>query len=189
MQVAVFGGSFDPPHVGHVLLATYLGIVAPFDRVLVVPVFGHAFEKELSPFEHRLRMCQLAFERLAFVEVTPIEATLRRPNYTVHTLEAIQRAHPDWQLRLAMGADVLAESAQWYQFEAVIALAPPFVFARHGYPADDSSTYFIPAVSSTELRAQLRRRDEPGVREALTEVMPQAVIEYIEENRLYTDHD
>jgi nicotinate-nucleotide adenylyltransferase len=187
MQVAVFGGSFDPPHVGHVLLATYLGTVAPFDHVLVVPVFGHAFEKELSPFEHRIRMCQLAFERLAFVEVSPIEATLRRPNYTLHTLQAIKRAHPDWQLRLAMGADVLAESAQWYQFEAVVALAPPFVFARHGYAADVSSMHFLPDVSSTELRARLRRRDEPGMCKALSNVMPQAVLEYVEQNRLYGD--
>ncbi len=185
MRVAVFGGSFDPPHVGHVLLATYLGTIAPFDHVLVVPVFGHAFEKELSPFEHRLRMCQLAFERLPFVEVSPIEASLRRPNYTLHTLEAIKRAHPDWQLRLAMGADVLAESTQWYQFESVVAMAPPFVFARHGYAEGASSPHFLPEVSSTELRAHLQRRDEPDVRETLGEVMPLAVIEYIEQNRLY----
>lgn len=185
MQVAVFGGSFDPPHVGHVLLATYLGTMAAFDHVVAVPVFGHAFEKELLPFPQRLRMCQLAFERLPFVEVSPIEALLRQPNYTLHTLQAIKRAHPEWQLRLAMGADVLAETGQWYQFEAVTALAPPFVFARHGYAADALITHLLPDISSTELRAQLRRRDEPELRDGLAQAIPQSVLEYIEECGLY----
>ena len=56
-----------------------LGTVGPFEHVLVVPVYGHAFDKQLTPFEHRLRMCQLAFEALQFVEVSPIEAISNAP--------------------------------------------------------------------------------------------------------------
>jgi nicotinate-nucleotide adenylyltransferase len=185
MQVAVFGGSFDPPHAGHVLMAAYLGAVASFDQVLVVPVFGHAFEKPLTAFEHRLRMCQLAFEKLPFVEVTPIEATLKRPNYTLHTLQAIQRAHPDWQLQLAMGTDVLAESHQWHALDAVVALAPPFVFERHGTTGGGDKTHLLPQVSSTELRVLLRQRSDPDATRKLDEMLPQCVREYIEEYRLY----
>lgn len=185
MQVAVFGGSFDPPHAGHVLMAAYLGTVAPFEHVLVVPVFGHAFEKNLTAFEHRLRMCQLAFERLPFVEVTPIEATLKRPNYTLHTLQAIKRAHPSWQLRLAMGADVVAESHQWHSFNEVITLAPPFVFARHGHTSDDAKTHLLPEVSSTNLRSLLHERLEASASQKLQDLLPQSVRAYIEECQLY----
>ena len=185
MHVAVFGGSFDPPHAGHVLMAAYLGTIAPFEHVLIVPVYGHAFEKSLTAFEHRLRMCQLAFEKLAFVEVTPIEATLKRPNYTLHTLQAIKRAHPDWQLRLAMGSDVLAESHQWHSFNEVIALAPPYVFERHGHTSDVTKTHLLPGVSSTDLRRLLYAKLEAGSQQTLEELLPESVREYIEENRLY----
>ncbi len=185
MKVAVLGGSFDPPHAAHVLMAAYLGTIAPFDHVLVVPVFEHAFEKNLTPFEHRLRMCHLAFEKLPFVEVTPIEATLKRPNYTLHTLQAIKRAHPSWQLRLAMGADVLAESRQWHAFDEVMALAPPFVFERHGTPSDGKKTPLLPQVSSTALRGHLRERYASAASPVLDELLPQSVRLYIEDFKLY----
>lgn len=185
MRVAVFGGSFDPPHAGHVLLAAYLGTVTAFDHVLVVPVFEHAFAKSLTAFENRLRMCQLAFERLPFVEVTPIESTLEPPNYTLHTLQAIKRAHPNWQLQLAMGTDVLAESHQWHCFDEVVALAPPFVFERRGTAGDANKTPLLPQVSSTELRALLRDRLDPASARTLAEMLSQPVRAYIEEHRLY----
>jgi len=185
MKVAVLGGSFDPPHAGHVLMAAYLGTVAPFEHVLVVPVYGHAFEKDLTPFAHRLRMCQLTFENLPFVEVTPLEATLKHPNYTLHTLQAIKRAHPSWQLRLAMGSDVLAESSQWHAFEAVIEMAPPFVFERHGYTGDGQRTKLLPTISSTQIRNSLRTRSGSAMGQSLEELLPLNVREYIEENRLY----
>lgn len=184
MHVAVLGGSFDPPHAGHILMAAYLGTVGPFDHVLVVPVSGHAFDKRLTSFQHRLRMCQLAFENLPFVEVSPIEATLKRPNYTLHTLQAIKRAHPEWVLRLAMGTDVLAEAHQWHAFDEVIGLAPPFVFERHGTPGDGTHVKLMPAVSSTHVRDRLR--GTAGAKGSLLEdVLPLSVREYIEENRLY----
>jgi nicotinate-nucleotide adenylyltransferase len=69
MKVACYGGSFDPPHVAHVLLAAYVLTVEAFERVLVMPVFSHAFDKQLAPFEHRLRMCELAMGWLPRVEV------------------------------------------------------------------------------------------------------------------------
>lgn len=185
MNVAVFGGSFDPPHVGHVLLAAYLGTVAGFDRVLVIPVFGHAFHKDLTPFEHRLRMCQIAFARLPFVQVSPVESTLPAPSFTLHTLESIQRDHPDWQLRLAIGSDVLAEAAQWHRFDAVCAIAPPFVLSRRGHDQHSSQHQLLPQVSSTELRENLRNRAHAHARETLVEMIPSEVLGYVDSAGLY----
>ena len=166
-------------------MAAYLGTVGLFEHVLVVPVYGHVFDKQFTPFEHRLRMCRLAFENLQFVEVSPIEATLRRPNYTLHTLQAIKRAHPDWQLRLAMGADVLAEAHQWHAFDEVIGLAPPFVFGRHGSASDGTTTKLMPAISSTQIRDRLQANPSSLSDPDIEAYMPLNVREYIEENQLY----
>ena len=75
-RVGVFGGSFNPPHVGHVLAAAYLLSMAAVDRVLVIPVFRHPFAKTLASFEDRLAMCQLAMTWLPQVEVSDIERQL-----------------------------------------------------------------------------------------------------------------
>jgi len=76
-SVAIYGGSFDPPHVSHVLAAVYALKIAGFERVLVVPVFEHAFHKQLTPFEHRTRMCELAFAGITGVGM-PVESNSRR---------------------------------------------------------------------------------------------------------------
>jgi nicotinate-nucleotide adenylyltransferase len=70
----VYGGSFDPPHIAHVLSVAYALAVEPFERVIVVPVCEHAFPKRPAPFEHRARMCELAFADFPRVEVSRIEA-------------------------------------------------------------------------------------------------------------------
>src|SRR6185436_19281792 len=100
MNVLFFGGSFDPPHVAHVLCVAHALSAGEFERALVVPVFEHAFGKRLCAFEHRLRMCELAFADLRNVEVSSVEAELERPSYTLRTLERLSREHPDWRLRL-----------------------------------------------------------------------------------------
>src|SRR5688572_26324533 len=125
MQVLFFGGSFDPPHVAHVLCVSYALSLGKFERAIVVPVFEHAFGKRLCPFEERSRMCELAFSFIAGVEVSRLEAELQRPNYALHTLERLQGEHPDWRLRLLIGSDVLTDTSKWYRFEDVVRLAPP----------------------------------------------------------------
>jgi nicotinate-nucleotide adenylyltransferase len=152
---AVFGGSFDPPHVAHTLVATYVLAAHPIERVLVVPTFAHAFGKALSPFEHRLRMCELAFDDLRRVEVSSIERELPTPSLTLRTLEALTRQHPAVQLRLVIGSDLLAETAAWHDFERIRELAPPLVVQRQGY-AHDVTEPALPDVSSTEIRRRLR---------------------------------
>ncbi len=72
--LGVFGGSFDPPHVAHVLAASYALAVGNFERLLAVPVYAHAFDKKLASFEHRVAMCELAFAELPGVEVSRIRA-------------------------------------------------------------------------------------------------------------------
>ncbi len=184
--VAFFGGSFDPPHVGHVLAAVYVLSTGQAERVLVAPVAEHAFGKCLAPFAERLRLCELAFGWLPAVTVSSVEAELPGPNFTLRTLEHLASEHPNWSLRLLVGADVLEARASWHRFDDVCALAPPIALGRVGHVAPDAEAApLLPEVSSTEVRAWLARRAEPEARRALARFVPQAVLAAIEERGLY----
>lgn len=192
-SVAFFGGSFNPPHLGHVLAAAYARGCG-FDRVLVAPVKAHAFGKHLAPFEQRVAMARLAFCVVDGVEVSDVEKALPEPNYTLMTLQTLSRRHPDWSLRLLVGSDVVRDAPRWFRFEEIQRLAPPFVLERStrssDAPGGGGEGFVFPNVSSTKIRHALaRRRDDAALREWLNGVVPRAVLSHVERERLYLDGD
>lgn len=152
MKVAFYGGSFDPPHVGHLLAAAYLTSVAGFDRVLVVPVFEHAFDKQLTDYAQRVELCEVAFARVANVEVSQIERRLPAPSYTVSTMHALMAQNPSWEWNVVVGADVLPEIERWHRIEELQRLAPLFVLGRRGVAEVGAPAPLLPEVSSTQIR-------------------------------------
>ncbi len=184
-RVAFFGGSFDPPHVGHVLAVHYVLCVGGFDRVVVVPVFAHAFDKALAPFEHRLRMCELALTHLRRVEVSPIERELGVPTLTLRTLQQLQSMHEDWALRLVIGADVLPELHKWHAFDQVQNLAPPYILGRRGAESVDAPHAYLPEVSSTKVRELLRLGSSGEANRRVEAMVPRSVLDYIRAQHLY----
>lgn len=184
-SVAIYGGSFDPPHVSHVLAAVYALKIAGFERVLVVPVFEHAFHKQLTAFEHRVRMCELGFAGIEGIEVSRIERELQTPSLTLRTLEHLAALHPDWQMRLLVGSDVLGDTTKWHAFDRVTELAPPYVVARPGYAHAGSQAPLLPDVSSTRVREALGAPQDAAQQQLLALSVPSAVLSYIAENGLY----
>jgi nicotinate-nucleotide adenylyltransferase len=193
-RVAIFGGSFNPVHVAHVLAVAYALSVAPIDEVLVVPVYRHPFSKELAPFEHRLAMCQLAVGWLPRVAVSTVERELGGESLTLRTLEHLAEAHPDWAMRLLVGADVLSDLPKWHRFDRISHLAPPLVLGRTGFAAPGASEQalearaklcgmdvLLPRVSSTEVRLALAAGDLEAVRWRV----PRPVLDYIVAHGLY----
>ncbi|MEY4510058.1 MAG: hypothetical protein RLZZ450_2180 [Pseudomonadota bacterium] len=181
-ELAVLGGSFDPPHIGHVFLATYARSVAGVARVLVAPTFEHAFGKALSPFEHRLRMSELAFSLIDGVEVSPIERELGGTSRTLRLVEELSRRHPASQLRLLVGADILLETQRWFRFDDIVALAPLLVAERAGFASSGQpSAPLLPQVSSSEVRRALAAEDVRGPASWL----PHEVRTYIAQHGLY----
>lgn len=185
MTLAVYGGSFDPPHVGHVLAVQYVLSVGLADRVLVVPVFQHALQKELSPFDVRLEMCQRAFSTDERVEVTDIEESLPRPSYTLLTLEKLKELYPGESLRLIVGADVLPDAPHWHRFEEVRRIAPLIVLGRAGVKSEQAPEALLPEVSSSEARAWWRSEASQEARAKRERLIPRAVREVIERRALY----
>lgn len=180
-SVGVFGGSFNPPHIGHVLACALLRSGHELDGVLVVPVFQHPFEKELAPFADRLRMCELAMAWMPGVEVSDVERRLGGESFTLHTVEALLAEEPARALRLVIGADVLADLPKWHRYDRIAELAPPIVLGRAGVVHPDAPAPLLPAVSSTEVRALVRA----GKEGELAALVPAAVRRYIAERGLY----
>jgi nicotinate-nucleotide adenylyltransferase len=185
VRVGFYGGSFNPPHVAHALAVAYARLVGGFDRIVVVPVFQHAFDKPLADFAHRVRMCHLAMEFMPDVEVSEVEAELERPNRTLATLEHLTRRHPEWRLSMILGADQVAESDKWHGFARIREIVDLFVLGRVGVDVASAPAPVLPGVSSTEVRTLLARRDEPDARTALGALVPRRVLAYIDEHDLY----
>jgi nicotinate-nucleotide adenylyltransferase len=181
VKVGVFGGSFNPPHVGHVLACALVVSTQDVDRLLVVPTYRHPFAKDLAPYDDRVRMCELAMSPLLGVEVSRVEEELGGESRTLRTLEHLAATHPDWQLRLVIGSDLLAEAPRWFRFDAIERLAPPLVLARAGAEAAGPGPVQLPEVSSTQVRAAIAR----GAWDELDDLVPRKVLEYVRLKRIY----
>ena len=187
--MAVYGGSFNPPHVGHVLGVVYALETAPIDAVLVVPVYRHPFAKHLAPYAERLAMCQLALGWIPRVTISTVEEELGGESLTLRTLEHLAETRPDWTLRLLVGSDVLADLPKWHRWDRIAALAPPLVMGRAGVEAGSAEVTWVgsaeapmlPQVSSTEIRAALGE----GRVDAVRGLVPARVLEHIEAKQLY----
>lgn len=202
ITVALFGGSFNPPHVGHVLAVTYALSVGLVERVLVVPVFEHALGKRLVPFSHRLEMAERAFGWLPGVEVSRIEERLGVPSRTLRTIQALEVEHPEWRLRLLVGSDITGEIEKWQAFDEIQRRAPPLILPRAGAGVPAGAPALLPEVSSTAVRQLLdraapgrgRRSASAGPSESysdqearLASLVPRAVLDYITDQGLYTE--
>ena len=153
LTIGVLGGTFDPPHLGHVLAACYALSAFDIDQVCVAPSFAHPFDKTpRAPFAARVALCRAAFEPLGNrVWVTDIEQQLSPPTYTVNTIEALRSQFPDAQFRLIIGSDLLPSLPRWHAYEGLMAAAPPAVIPR----GDQTSTPPLIDISSSDVRHRL----------------------------------
>lgn len=184
--VGVFGGSFNPPHLSHMLALAV--VLARFDveKILVVPAFQHPFAKSLAPYDDRVKMCELAMGWLPRVEVSRVEEELGGESRTLWTIEHLRTKYPDKPLRFIMGADIMLESSKWYAFDRIAELAPPIVLGRVGIDYPGAPAPVLPAISSTEVRAKLGAEGGGADLGTLAELVPKAVIEYARAHHLYS---
>jgi len=155
MRVAVFGGSFNPPHVCHAMVAGWLRWTDRADEVWLLPTYVHPFDKALAPFAARLAMCEALAEAVgSWVKVCPIEQSLEVPSYTIDTLRALEVRHPEHRFRLVVGADVLDQVQDWKQWDRIEQDYTPIRVGRAGYPVPPGAVEF-PALSSTRVRSAL----------------------------------
>ena len=184
MRVALFGGSFNPPHVAHQLAALYVLETAPVDELWFVPAHEHAFGKPLVAFEDRLAMCELAAAALGpRARVSDAERAIGGRSLTLRTVRRLSELHPEHAFSLVIGSDLLAEVASWYGGDELRRTVPFIVVGRPGAPpeADAAPAITLPDVSSTAVRATLAAGKSPDG------LVPRAVLDYIHKKGLYKE--
>lgn len=187
IRTIIFGGSFDPIHVGHTALAAEALRQNLADEVwfMVSPLNPHKQGQQLTPEEKRLAMVQLAIEDEPRFKASDFEFILPRPSYTLHTLQALETAYPERTFLLLIGADNWEKFDRWYRGDLILERYPIIVYPRgneqqpllpQGVEWLSSRLYDI---SSTQIREMvLSDVDIRGV-------VSQKVAEYIKMNRLY----
>lgn len=179
-EIALLGGSFNPPHVAHVMAAWWVLATEPVREVWLLPAWRHPFGKALAPFEDRVRMCELAVAAIRGAHVCTAEAELEGDplcGKTVRILEHLRERHPDRTFALVVGADILPDTPKWYRWDQVQALARLVVVGRQGFAGGGEAA--LPAISSTEVRERLARGED------VSGVVPRRVLEYAAARGLY----
>ncbi len=194
MRIALLGGSFNPPHIGHLLNACYVLGAHPVDAVWLMPVYRHAFGKPLAPFEVRVELCERAIRPFgAHMAVTRVEAEAPAGSRTVDLLEWLLPHHPGVDFSLVIGSDILRECHLWKAFDRIEEMVQLIVVPRAGYPIEGAirpgappphatapaSAPFLPEVSSSQIRDMLARGQDPGP------LLPTGVREYLLANPIY----
>lgn len=179
-RIAIFGGTFDPPHISHVLACHHALMSGEIDKIIMVPVYLHAnkFSNKES-FANRLEMCKRAVEFLGDkVIVSDIESKRQEVSLTINTIRAIKEIYPNNPLRFLVGSDISDDIKNWEEGETILKLAPPMILLR----ATKDKDGMLPDVSSTFVKDTMRSKGD------LKGILPHAVIEYIKENNLYGDY-
>lgn len=165
-SIAVFGGSFDPVHNGHVMIARSALAELELDRLIVMPAAQSPFKPDqtLAPAAARMEMLRAAFSGEPEIEISSWELDRGGVSYSIETLRALAAEHPEAQLFYLIGADHVATLPQWREGEALAAAATFVVVPRPGapeeaFPQPFSGRYLQGkpmAISASEIRERLR---------------------------------
>jgi nicotinate-nucleotide adenylyltransferase len=179
----LFGGSFNPPHVAHQMLALYVLETSRVDQLWWVPTFKHAFDKPLASFENRLRMCELAAKGLGTrARVTEIERTIGGPSRTINTVRRLKELHPKVTFSVVIGSDITRELHAWHGIDELQKIVEFIVIGRRAaVGAAEHSAVTMPEVSSTEVRKLLRAG------QSAEGLVPRSVLDYIYRHGLYRE--
>ncbi len=194
VRAGIFGGSFDPPHLCHLLLAVSAIEAGWVDEVWWIPLLNHAFGiKAPSPFADRAQMVERMISpyhpRMRWED---IEASRRGPSYTIDTVRDLQARHPGVEFVLLAGSDILAEFHRWKDHEELLQRVPLRIVGRLGEESLGQMGFHsriqllpiaLPQVSSSSLRQRLRQ-GLPG-----EPLIPPRVAEYIRARGLYREEE
>jgi nicotinate-nucleotide adenylyltransferase len=191
MKIGLFFGTYNPIHVGHLIIANHLAEHSDLDQVwlVVTPQSPHKKKQSLLDDHQRLELVFRATKDFPKLVPSAIEFNLPQPNYTVHTLAYLEEKHPEHQFALIMGEDNLRSLPRWKNADVIMGNYPIYVYPRKLKTASDSVSYSsetvthihapIMEISSTFIRQQIK--DGKNIKPLL----PLAVWDYIDEMNFY----
>lgn len=181
-RVCLFGGSFNPPHVGHVFLSAWALSTRRFDELRWVPANAHAFGKELASFDERMEMCRRAIAVLDDrVTVSDVERRIGGQSRTIVTLEHLEAEEPGTTFTLLMGADLLQQLPRWERGAELLERFETLVIGRSGHEESRGLPVTLPDISSHAVRDAVSEGRWSAVEGCVTH----DVVAYIRERGLY----
>jgi nicotinate-nucleotide adenylyltransferase len=195
VRVGLLGGTFNPPHIGHLVCASLAHTALALDRVLLVPVHDPPHKAvEIEPgVEHRIELCRRAVAGDERLDVSLVDAEVAGPSYTVDTLSRLHDRCPGDQLTFIVGGDMALSLPNWREPEAILELAELGVAEREGVRRDDIAErlsgldvsrvrfFDMPRI---DVSSSLIRRFVAAGR-PIRYLVPNAVADYIERAGLY----
>ncbi len=195
-RIGVLGGTFDPPHIGHLILAEYASDALALTSLLFVPAADppHKQHELKTPAAHRVAMLELALSDNARFSLSRVDIDRPGPHYSVDMVRIIQEQHPAAEIYFVMGGDSLRDLPTWHRPNDLILLCKLAVMRRPGIKVDpemhesilpgiSSRVVLIDAplieVSSTEIVTRLAQR------KSIRYLLPDAVRDYIMTHQLY----
>lgn len=150
MQVGLFFGSFNPIHVGHLIIANYMANHTDLDQVWLIVSPHNPLKKkgDLINMYDRLEMAKLATENAQNIRVSDVEFSLPQPSYTIDTLTHLREKYPEHQFTLIMGSDNLASLRKWKNYELLLRDYKIAIYPRPGHEDQELASH--PSVTITQ---------------------------------------
>lgn len=188
MQIGLFFGSFNPPHIGHIIVANHLLEYTRLEKIWFVVSPENPFKNpaDLLNEKERLFMTELAIKGYKNMEVCDIELQLARPSYTIDTLNVLEKRYPRERFQLIMGADLVKDFPRWKEADLLGERYKPYVYPR--FPLEPLEKRNLKA---HYIKAPLIEISASFIREALKKgkcvrpLLPLSVWEYIVDGNLY----
>lgn len=186
--IGIFGGSFNPVHIGHMQVASYLAQWGYVDEVWLTLSPRNPLKEpgDLIPDMKRLTMLSIALKGSENLDICDIELTMPRPNYTVNTLRQLKEMYPDFHFKLIVGSDNWRIFQRWKEPQVILDEFGVIVYMRPGYPVENRN---VPGMEVTQ--APMADISSTFIRDAIargrdmTYYLPQGVYKYILDNKLY----
>ncbi len=166
-NIGLLFGTFNPPHIGHTLIANYFYITNNFDEIWFMVSPQNPFKKDITLLDEKLRleMVRLAIEDANYLKASDIEFSLPKPSYTINTLEKLKNDYPQYTFNIIMGSDNAISIEKWKDFQNIIDNYRIYVYPRTGYSTKNILTHKnikidntapIIDISSTWIREQIK---------------------------------
>ncbi|MFH0942567.1 MAG: nicotinate (nicotinamide) nucleotide adenylyltransferase [Candidatus Beckwithbacteria bacterium] len=189
MNITLFGGSFNPPHLGHqIVLDQAFGLIPNLDQIWLLPDYQHSFAKNrfLIPAQHRLKMAQMLTSPKIKLQTCVVD--LKMPGRTIDHLRYLLKAYPQHRFSFLLGSDNLKDFHLWEEYRLLIKLIPFYVYPRLGYGFKplypnmqplQSPDQIITNISSTMIRNRLKNNLK------INHLLPEKIYSYLKQNSLF----